>query len=494
VRLFPVTVVSVHTSLLKEEHMARTNRKVETEAELTHEGGPALVIDKLSQLSRAVCACLMWEDGFYESGVGVGARIASLVADPSIHAKDVVSLINDARHVHHLRHAPLWMAACFAQRRDAGSRAYVADGVELAIRRADELAEFVSLYAKARGVEPKAVRKTLSKQTKLGMARAFGRFDEYQIGKYDRAGAVRLRDAMFLSHPKPSESMAKVFEALAEDKVKTPDTWETALSGGADKRGTFERLLKEGRLGYMALLRNLRNMHQYGVDEALVLAAIKGLRGASRVLPFRFIAAARAVPHYQLPLDMALIEHVRASTVLPGRTVVLVDVSISMKAQLSGKSDLTRMDAAATLASVVNAEHLRVFSFSNRLEEVPVQYGLAGVQAIIRSQPNSGTELGKAIAGLNAKVEYDRLIVVSDEQTSDRVPNPKARAYMVNVAANDKGVGYGGNWTHVDGFSEGVLRWIYAYEGSLLAVARGEEPDAADVAGGVAASGGGGGR
>jgi hypothetical protein len=473
--------------LLKEEHMARTNLKAATAVELTHALGPAVAIDKLPQLSRTVCACLMWEDGFYESGVEVGKRIAALVGDPSIDARDVVDLINDARHIHHLRHAPLWMAACLAQRRDAASRAHVADGVELAIRRADELAEFVALYARARGVDPKAVRKTLSKQTKVGMARAFSRFDEYQIGKYDRAGAVRLRDAMFLSHPKPSPSMAGVFKALAEDEVKTPDTWETALSGGADKRETFERLLKEGRLGYMALLRNLRNMHQSGVDEALVLAAIKGLKGASRVLPFRFIAAARAVPHYQLPLDLALIEHVKASTVLPGRTVVLVDVSGSMSTSLSAKSGLTRMDAAATLASVVNAEHLRVFTFSNHLCEVPVQYGMAGVQAIVRSQHHGGTALGNAIAGLNVAVEYDRLIVVSDEQASDRVPNPKSRAYMVNVAAAKNGVGYGGNWTHVDGFSEGVLRWIYAYEGLLLAVARGAETDAADAPGDVAA-------
>jgi 60 kDa SS-A/Ro ribonucleoprotein len=141
-----------------------------------------------------------------------------------------------------------------------------------------------------------------------------------------------------------------------------------------------------------------------------------------------------------------------------------VDVSGSMNQKLSSKSDLTRMDAAAALASLVHG-HVRMFSFSDAVVEVPPRRGMAGVDAIIRSQPHYCTELAHAIAVLNQQVPHDRLIVITDEQATDRrVPAPVARhAYMVNVASNRNGVGYG-KWTHIDGFSESIFRFIQEAE------------------------------
>ena len=135
-----------------------------------------------------------------------------------------------------------------------------------------------------------------------------------------------------------------------------------------------------------------------------------------------------------------------------------------MDGKMSGKADLTRMDAAATLASVLNGD-LRVFTFSNALVEVPPRSGMAGVDTIIRSQQHGGTELGRAIQTIN-QWPHDRLIVITDEQSHDRVPDPIARkAYMINVASNKNGVGYG-RWKHIDGFSEAVIRWIVETERS----------------------------
>jgi hypothetical protein len=211
-------------------------------------------------------------------------------------------------------------------------------------------------------------------------------------------------------------------------------------------------------------------MDQAGADEALVKEAILARRGAERVLPFRYVAAARAAPRFEPWLDQALAETVLEGAVFDGRTIILVDVSGSMDARLSAKSDLTRMDAAATLASIVPGE-VRVFTFSNAVKEVPPRRGMAGVDAVIRSQPHGGTELGKAIDKINT-LPHDRLIVVTDEQSHDRVPEPKAaKAYMVNVASARNGVGYGSRWVHIDGFSEAVLGFIREQE-RLTAEAR----------------------
>ncbi len=417
---------------------------------ITHEGAPARELTAEQMLRRSVLSCLLWEDEFYEGGEAIADRITALAAQ--VAPETVAALAIEAREQMKLRHAPLLLLCALI--RSGGP--LVALTIERVIQRADELSELVALYWRG-GKRP------LSKQMKLGLARAFVKFDAYALAKYDRSGSVRLRDVLFLCHAKPKdEAQAMLWKALVEGTLASPDTWEVALSGGADKGETFTRLLTERKLGYLALLRNLRNMDQAGVDEVLVTEAILSRRGADRVLPFRFVAAARAAPRYEPALDEALAETILAQPVMDGRTIVLVDVSGSMDARLSAKSDLTRLDAAATLAAIIPGK-VRLFTFSNAVVEVPARRGMAGVDVIVKSQPHGGTELGKAVAQMNL-IPHDRLIVITDEQAASRVPDPVAqKAYMINVASARNGVGYG-PWMHIDGFSETVLTYVRAHE------------------------------
>jgi 60 kDa SS-A/Ro ribonucleoprotein len=424
--------------------------------ERTHEGALAATLTDEQRLRRSVLASMLWEDEFYEDGESISARIEKLASklDPEI----VARLAIEARSEMNLRHVPLLLLTVIAKT-GAGRERLVADTVAAVVQRADEITELVAIYWRNG-------RRPLAAQMKKGLARAFDAFDAYQLAKYDRPGPIRLRDVLFLVHAKPKAAeQAEVWRKLAENDLESPDTWEVALSGGADRRETFERLLRQGKLGYLALLRNLRGMGEAGVDEALVRAAILDRKGAKRVLPFRFVAAARAAPRYDAELNEALVAVVRGEPKLAGRTIVLVDVSGSMQAPLSRRSDLKRMDAAAALALVVNGD-TRVFSFSDHVKEVPSRLGLAGIDAIVRSQPSNGTWLGKAVTQVNG-LPHDRLIVVTDEQSHDAVPVPVARqAYMINVASARNGVGYG-PWVRLDGFSEHVLRYISAYETAL---------------------------
>ncbi|MEM9966436.1 MAG: TROVE domain-containing protein [Asticcacaulis sp.] len=414
---------------------------------ITHEGASAAILSAEQRLRRSVLSCLLWEDEFYEDGESIAERIYTLALE--VEPQTVASLAVEAREQMKLRHAPLILLCALIK----SGGALVAPTIERVIQRADELSELVAVYWR-NGKKP------LSKQMKLGLARAFTKFDAYALAKYDRAGPVRLRDVLFLSHAKPKdEAQAELWKHLAAGTLSSPDTWEVALSGGADKAETFTRLLTDRKLGYLALLRNLRNMDRAGVDETLVKTAILARQGAERVLPFRYVAAARAAPRFEPWLDQALSETILEQPVFAGRTIVLVDVSGSMDCRLSAKSDLTRMDAAATLAAIIPGE-VRVFTFSDEVVEVPPRRGMAGVDVVIRSQMHSGTELGKAVTKVNG-IKHDRLIVITDEQSSDRVTQPVAKqAYMINVASHRNGVGYGGAWTHIDGFSENVLRYI----------------------------------
>ena len=429
----------------------RLNAAVNVPKVYTHEGAVAKHISPEQQLRRSVLSCLLWENEFYEDGKQIAERILEYAG--KVDKETVAALAVEARNVHGLRHAPLILLTDLIRRGGEG----VADAVANTIRRADEMAELIAIYWR-NGKKP------LSKQMKLGLAKAFGKFSEYQLAKYDRDGGVKLRDVLFLTHPKPKDAeQDALFKRVAERQLVTPDTWEVQLSGGADKKETFERLIREGKLGYLALLRNLRNMMDAGCDRQLVADAIVARKGAELVFPFRYVAAARACPQLESVIDQALCEAVACGHRLSGLTAVLVDVSGSMDCQMSGKSDMKRIDAAAALASVINGD-LRVFSFSERVQEVPARRGMAGVDAVIRSQPHSGTYLGAAVAAINQNVKHDRLIVITDEQSADRVPDPIVKsAYMINIASNKNGVGYG-RWTHMDGFSEGIIRYIAEVE------------------------------
>lgn len=430
----------------------------------TFEGAPAIAPkNALAELRRAVASCLLWEDQFYENGVSIADRIKALVAQTE--PAGVAALAVEARTQMKLRHAPLWLLTALAACGNGAS----AETYAATINRADEMGEMLSMFWKD-GKRP------LPKQMKLGLAQAFAKFNAYQLSKYNRKVAVSLKDVLRLVHPKPAnDEQAALWKKIVDGTLESPDTWEVALSGGADKKETFERLLREGNLGYLALLRNLRNMIEAGVDSTLIRDAILARKGAHNVLPFRYVAAARYAPQYEPALDEALCAAVEGLPILPGKTAVLVDVSGSMNDKLSAKSDLTRRDAASALACIIHGD-VRLFSFADLVVEVPPRRGMAGIDAIKQSQPTGGTRLFDAIAAVNNEVEYDRIIVITDEQATDptrfghwirgnitQMPMPKGKGYLINVAGAANGVAFG-PWVSISGFSENVLRFIGEHE------------------------------
>jgi 60 kDa SS-A/Ro ribonucleoprotein len=418
----------------------------------THEGAPAVRVTPELALRRSVLACMLWENEFYEDGVAIAGRIRELV--PKVEAAKVAELAVEARTAMKLRHAPLLLVREMA--RHATHRALVAETMSRVIQRADELTEFVAIYWRDG-------RAPLSGQVKKGLAAAFPKFDEYALAKYDRAGAVRLRDVLFLCHAKPRDAeQAAVWKRLVDGELATPDTWEVALSAGGDKRMHWERLLSERKLGALALLRNLRNMKDAGVAEELVIAGLAAMK-TDRVLPFRFLAAARYAPQWEAELERAMFRAVADREQLTGHTVILVDVSGSMVAPLSQRSEMLRTDAAYGLAVLLReiAEKVSVYTFSDNVKRIPPRRGFALRDAMEASMPHGCTNLGTALEAI--KEDFDRIVVVTDEQSHDRVPAPRGVGYMINVASAKNGVGYGA-WRHIDGWSEAVVEYIRELE------------------------------
>lgn len=444
----------------------------------THEGATAKHINTEQQLRRSVMSCLLWEKEFYESGEMIADRIASLV--PQVDPEHVAQMAIEARTQMHLRHVPLLLVREMATH--TTHRYLVAKTLECIIQRPDELSEFVAIYWKDDKVP-------LSNQVKKGLAAAFPKFSEYQLAKYNRDGQIKLRDVLFLCHAKPRNAeQDALWKRLINNELAVPDTWEVSLSAkdGISKQEKWERLLKEGKLGAMALLRNLRNMQQEHVNEEVVIQALRSMKPA-KVLPFRFIAAARYAPQWEQYLEEGMLKCLETQGKLPGKTVLLVDVSGSMDERISFKSDMTRLEAACGLAILARevCEQVDILTFSNTVVRVPARRGFALRDAIVSSQQHGGTFLGAAVKSIYSQerpafqvrnywqsvnltfdgfgLSPDRLVVITDEQSHDPVSDPQGKGYMINVASHQNGVGYGA-WTHVDGWSEAVIRFVQSLE------------------------------
>jgi len=293
----------------------------------THEGGKARVFTPEQELRRALMSCMLWEDQFYEDGVAIAERIGALV--PKVKAEAVAAIAIEAREGMKLRHAPLLIVREMA--RHETHRGFVADTLERIIQRPDELTEFLAIYwADALGPMQQRKKAAVSAQAKKGLARAFAKFDAYQLAKYDRDGAVRLRDVLFLVHAKPKDkAQEKVWKELVDGTLQSADTWEVSLSGGADKKETFERLIAEKKLGALALLRNLRGMQVAGVPKKTIAKALEDMK-TDRVLPYRFIAAAQYAPDLEPELEQAMFGSIKGHAKLKGKTQALT-VPVTLK-------------------------------------------------------------------------------------------------------------------------------------------------------------------
>ena len=435
--------------------MSQLNSREKQPMVKTHEGALVRPISAEKQLLRLSLANMLWEDQFYVDGKSTAELVKDLVR--KVNPTFVAQLALAAREQYKLRHLPLLLARELAALGKLSS-----ETLTKIIQRPDEMAEFLSIYWKDG-------KTAIANQVKKGLAKAFVKFNEYQFAKWDKNNsAISLRDVMFLTHPKPvDEKQEALFKRIANEELKTPDTWETQLSAGADKRETFTRLMKENKLGALAFLRNLRNMINSGVNE-IEIRDYASRVNVEKVLPFRYVAAARHVPQLEDMLEAMMLRSLESHEKLPGKTVLLVDVSGSMfGAPISRKSDLDRFDAASALAMLCReiCENVEVYTFSNDAVRVPARRGFALREALSNSQTHGSTALGHALKTIDSKGSYDRLIVFTDEQSYDRPPAPKkgSKGYVINVAAYQNGINHDA-WVTISGFSEAVIDYIQELE------------------------------
>lgn len=415
---------------------------------LNHEGETAYVMTPEMELYTAVVTCAM-SDSFYESTDGRVERIAALIrkVDPAF----VARLAIYARIRMNLRSIPLFLLVELAGIHNGDS--LVGDAIGRTILRADEIMELLSCYQWRNA--PAGARKKLgrlSRQVQNGLKTAFNRFDEYQFAKYDRSRLeVTLRDALFLVHPKAKDAAQQaVFDKIVAGTLEVPYTWETRLSAlgqmkfsseeahAAAVRALWQELIDSDRLGYMALLRNLRNILQAGVSDEHIRKVCSRLSDAdavakSRQLPFRFLSAYRMISEngsLRAPMVLSALEAAAEASAanIQGfgpdvNVLVAADTSGSMMCPVSSAGSVMYYDIGIMLAMLLKSRCASVVSgvFADRWKVVamPQNPVLANVMAMRRRVGEVGysTNGYKVIDWLlDNGVRMDKVMIFTDCQ------------------------------------------------------------------------------
>ena len=418
----------------------KTNKK---EVLRTFEGGVASKITPIEELKRTTMACLLWEDNFYEDGESVAERIEKLIN--KCNNDDVIELVRKVKFDMKLRHCPLYMTVCLLKKGCKGLSGLVAD----VITRPDDMGEMLSLFGSI---------KKIPNQLKKGIAKAFTKFSEYQLAKWNRDAKFKLVDIANLTHPMSTTAISK----LIKGELATPNTWEVKISAcGSDKekkKAAWETLIKENELLDMAFLKNLRGISESGVSSELIKQRIEKI-DSKKLLPIDFIRCGDNNVGFESQIEQKFLSHFEKPT-FTGKTAFLVDVSGSM----DGKN----LDYASALAMIGREmfDNVDIYTFSNRVVQVPARHGWGLKDAINRSQIHSCTYMWQAIGSLTNK-GYERLIVITDEQTygGNKVDGRVfGKAYIINIETYQNGVGYDDGYIHINGFSDGVFDYMAEIE------------------------------
>jgi len=300
---------------------------------------------------------------------------------------------------------------------------------EQVIHRPDDITEILSCYLGKYG-------KPYPNSMKKGLAKAFNKFDEYQLGKYRGEGNdVSLVDAVNYVHPIPTGKNKEALKKLIEGTLKSKNTWEKGLTQAGQKAKTDEEktelkkavwadLIKEKKIGYFALLRNLRNIMEQSpevLDEALEMLVDEKAIKKSLVLPFRFATAVEEIrllsgaKKVVTALSKAVDISLQNVPVFDGKTLVALDDSGSMGYDGDAKSPINIGSLFASMLYKSNDADLIMFSDTARyFSPDPTDSTLSIQKQMMDKQEASGTNFHAIFQRADKK--YDRIIILSDMQ------------------------------------------------------------------------------
>lgn len=386
--------------------MTRFNKKVPSKKTTNLAGGSAIKHSPDMELVVSVLSTFL-EDKFYESGDERIARIKNLIAraTPAFVAK--LALV--AREDFHLRSVSHLLAGELAMTHRGDN--LVSRLLSKIAERPDDLIEILSY-----------TEKPVPNQVKKGIAKALQNFSRYQLAKYRMEGHdVKLVDLFNLTHPKPKDKeQAELWKELMAGKIKNTDTWEAELSLSKDKKASWSKLVHEGKMGYMALLRNLRNIAEEGdaetIKQACQTISYKDNVEKSKQLPFRFYNAYENVSNRKMleAISMAMDFAVANVPTFQGQTLIAIDKSGSMNGEPIKK-------ASVFAAALMKANDADVILYSDQVKEFKYLKAEPTISLAEKIQTDGlvgGTDTSLVFKyAAQVGKPYSRIIILSDNES-----------------------------------------------------------------------------
>ncbi len=457
-------------------------------------GGAAFKESAKLELASLILTSFVQEQ-FYRTEKQTVERLYDLIeamGDKKFAAKAAIYARNEfgMRSITHLLAATLG----FTVKKETWTKSFF----EKVVRRPDDITEILACYMSNFG-------KPIPNAMKKGLGSAFGKFDGYQLAKYRGEGKdFSLIDAVNLLHPMPTDKNRDALKALVKNELRSTDTWETQMTKAGQKaakegltddetlelkKDAWAQLIRSRKLGYFALLRNLRNiLEACDKDNGLLTEALAQLTDPkliekSLVLPFRFLTAldeiektnfsgsSKAVQALNKAVDIAL----KNVPKFDGKTLVVLDVSGSM----SGRPATIGSLFAATLIKSNEADFM-TFSDEAQYRTVNTSDSTLSIARAMRFA-SGGTNFQAIFKKANRK--YDRFIILSDMQgwIGGGAPTAELADYKKRLNASPKIYsvdlqGYGtlqfpeDNIYAIAGFSEKILEVMKLLEADRRAL------------------------
>lgn len=390
-------------------------------------------------------------DQFYRSASDTVARLRQILpsVDPEFAAKTGVY----ARRVFGMRsisHVLASELAPFLSKKSFARNFYTA-----VVKRPDDMTEIVAYHFGERE------QTRLSDAMKAGFARAFDQFDGYHLGKYRGEGkGKKLVDVVNLVHPKGTERNATALKALIDGELRSTGTWEVALGNIGQTAGTDEAkaegkaeawgsLLKEKKLGYLALVRNLRNILKDAPDAVgLAIAELTDevKIAKSLIMPFQLITAYKQLDGSDAQsrkvrdaLDTAIELSCRNVPDLKN-TLVVVDNSGSMTSPVATSKHIQMSEAGAAFGMILaKRSNADVMEFGTRARYIPYDLKESVLKFSAefsgKNQVDHGTNFHAIFE--TAKKAYERIVIFSDMQgwIGYHTPDVAFKAYRAKHGA-----------------------------------------------------------
>lgn len=369
-----------------------------------------------SKLVTQVLTSFFNESKFYgDNSKEMQKTIKSVIkSDPHF----VANLAVFARREFNMRSVAHTLTAYLAH--EVEGKPYTRNTVKAVSLRGDDITEIMACYLSMFG-------KPIPNALKKGVNDVLQGFDEYTLAKYKGEGkAVKMRDLLCLCRPTPkTKEQSEMWKRLLNNELETPYTWETELSAKGNTAKVWEELIDSKRVGYMALLRNLRNIlnaNPSNVNKVLEYIENPEAVKKSKQLPFRYLSAYKELGRIGGSRVFDALENAVEASIenmprLEGTTVIAVDTSGSMSSSISAKSDVRCNEIAMLLGLMANkiCDNSIFYTFDTSIRKYAVSHRTSILETVSKSCCGGGTDMYLPFEKmLSDNIKADRVIVISD--------------------------------------------------------------------------------